>query len=120
MDVTPVVRYMILCNNWGLDASHPNRINIYGLLTNIDSHFAPPFPAIHPELCVFLSLTEVRDAGTGHIRCIFEETGEVVFRTGEIAIRGTDDPIEIVGVPIRIRGCRFSISWNVLRSVLVQ
>ena len=107
MEVTPVVRYMILCNDWDLDSKKQNRVNIYGLLSNIDSHFTPPFPVLHPELCVFLSLTEVRGEGTGRIRCIYEETGELIFQTAEIGIRGSDDPVVIVGVPIRIHGCRF-------------
>ena len=35
MIVPPVVRYMILCNDWGLDTENKNRVNIYGLLSHI-------------------------------------------------------------------------------------
>jgi hypothetical protein len=98
---------MILCNNWQLDPMSANRVNIFGLLSNIDSHYAPAFPMVHPDLCVFLSLTEVRSEGTARIKCVHEETGELAFQTSEIPIRGGDDPLAIIGVPIRIRQCRF-------------
>jgi hypothetical protein len=66
MNVTPVVRYMILCDDWGFDPAHPDRANIFGLLHDIDSLEDPPYPFIYQEMCVFLALTGGR--GTSHLR----------------------------------------------------
>jgi hypothetical protein len=107
MAVNPVVRYMILCDDWGTDLNNPRRVNIYGLLTNIRAIDQPPFPLLYRELCVFLVLTEGRGTGDGQIRCVFEETGQKVFETPKRQIAFGADPLEVVGVPFRIGDCRF-------------
>jgi hypothetical protein len=56
----PIVRYMILCDDWGVDSTSPGRINIFGLISNIVSVDEPPFPLTGREFCVFLTLTETR------------------------------------------------------------
>jgi hypothetical protein len=107
MPLQPVVRYMILCDDWGIAQDNPRRVNIFGLLSNIRSVDQPPYPLLYRELCVFLALTEGRGSGNCQIRCGFEETGETVFETPSRPITFGDDPLEVVGVPFRIRGCRF-------------
>lgn len=107
MPVTPVVRYMILCEDWATDANGPNRVNIFGLLSNIRSIDEPFYPLLFPELCIFLALTEGRGIGDGRIVCVFEETAEKVFETPNRTIAFGTDPLEVVGVPFRIRDCPF-------------
>ena len=107
MNVTPVVRYMILCNDWRLDPTNQNRVNIYGLLSSIDPVNVSPYPFIHSQLCVLLVLTENRGTGKTRIRCVFEESGELIFETAEHEINGTADPLELIAVPFRIFECEF-------------
>jgi hypothetical protein len=107
MAVVPIVRYMILCEDWSVDPSNARRVNIQGLLTNIDSIDEPPFPLLFPEICVFLALTEGRGAGTAQIICNFEDTGQRIFGTPTRSVSFGDDPLEVVGVPFRIRDCTF-------------
>ena len=107
MAVKPVVRYMILCEDWETDPQNPRRINIYGLLANIRSLGQPPYPLLYPELCVFLALTDGRGTGKGQIVCAFEETGQKIFGTPKRQIDFGADPLEVVGVTFRIRDCRF-------------
>jgi hypothetical protein len=101
---------MILCDDWEQDLVSSRRLNILGLITNIRSHLDPPFPLVRDELCVFLVLTECRGTGEGDIRCVFEETGEVVFTTAKQSVRFGNDPLEVVGMAFRIRNCRFPYS----------
>jgi hypothetical protein len=107
MPITPVVRYMILCEDWGTDADSPNRVNIYGLLTNIRPIDQPAYPLLFRELCVFLVLTEGRERGDGQIVCVSADTLERVFETPKREIEFGADPLEVVGVPFRIRDCPF-------------
>ena len=57
MPVAPVVRYMLLCNDWIEDPLNPRLVNIIGLLTTISSGTTPPYPLRYPEIFVFLALT---------------------------------------------------------------
>src|SRR5262245_34833627 len=107
MPLLPLVRYMIPCNDWGLDPANPHRINIYGLLSNIDSLDQPAYPLVVPELCVFVALTEGRGSGEGRIACVLDESAQTVFETGQRPIPFGPDPLAIVGVPFRIRDCPF-------------
>ena len=42
MAIKPVVRYMLLCEDWELDPESNRKINILGLVTNIRSLEDPP------------------------------------------------------------------------------
>lgn len=107
MAIRPVVRDMILCDDWEVDPSNRFRVNILGLLNSIRSLDEPPYPLLYREFCVFLVLTEGRGKGDSRIIGVLEETGQRVFATGIQQIRFGGDPLEIVGVPFRIRDCLF-------------
>ncbi len=107
MAITPVVRYMLLCEDLRLDPQNRRQVTIIGLVSNIHSLDQPPYPLIYRELCVFLALTEGRGRGEGRINCVFEETGEKAFETAKRQIQFGRDPLEVVGVTFRIRDCRF-------------
>ncbi len=103
----PVVRYIILCEDWGPDPKNPRRVSIHGLLSNIRSLDEPPYPLLYRELCVFVAVTEGRGTGTAQIVCVFEETGLKIFETPTRQVNFGPDPLEVVGLPFRIRNCRF-------------
>ncbi len=109
MLVPPIVRYMILCNDWETDVKNQNRINIFGLLSHIFPVDTPAYPLVQRKICVFLALTEVRGVGKVRIKCVFEETGQLAFQTAEMEIRGGADPLAIEAVSFRILGCTFPI-----------
>ncbi len=105
MAINPIVRYMLLCDDWRLNGPNNRRITIVGLIWNIHSVEDPPYPLFYREFCVFLALAEARGQGEGHIVCVFEDTGEKVFETRKRPITFPSDPLEVVGVPFRIRDC---------------
>lgn len=107
MAIKPVVRYMLLCDDWQLDAQNNRRLTIIGLISNIRSVEDPPYPLFYREMCVFLALTEGRGQGEGKIVCVFEESGQRLFETRGRPISFGPDPLEVVGVPFRIRDCSF-------------
>jgi hypothetical protein len=106
MPVAPVVRYMIVCEDWSQE-SKSKRISIRGLITNIRAKDDPPFPTGFGPICVFLTLTDVYRQGRGHIQCVSDETGTVVFRTGTRVIESAAGPLAVVGVPFRVHHCTF-------------
>ena len=107
MAITPVVRYMLLCDDWRLDGPTGRRVTVVGLLWTINSVGDPPYPLFYREFCVFLALTECRGQGAGHIVCVFEDTGQTVFETPRQPISFPVNPLDVVGVPFRIRDCTF-------------
>ena len=107
MAIKPVVRYMILCDDWELDELNNRRLSISGLISTIYAHADPPYPVFHPQMCVLLVLTEGRGQGEGKILVVFEETGERIIETRGRPIVFGSDPLEVIGVPIRIRDCLF-------------
>src|SRR5205823_262652 len=54
-------------------------------------------------------------AGARQIVCVFEDTGQKVFETSTRPIQLPPDPLDVVGVPFRIRDCSFP--WPGLYSV---
>ena len=107
MAIQPIVRYMLLCDDWKLDGPADQRLTIVGLLWNIHSVGDLPYPLLYRELCVFLALTEARGRGEGHIVCVLDDTGETVFETPKRPIQFRADPLEVVGVSFRIQDCTF-------------
>src|SRR5438477_3091197 len=106
MPTAPILRYMILCDDWETDPIKARSINILGLLTNIHPLELPPYP-FYRDLCVLLFLTEGRGVGDGQIVCVFEETAQKIFETPKRQISFAADPLEVVGVSFRIRHCPF-------------
>ena len=61
-----------------------------------------------PEFCVFLALTDGRGSGSGKIACALRGDRRQDFRDATTSdLRFGPDPIEILGVPFRIRDCVF-------------
>lgn len=107
MAMKPVVRYMLLCDDWRLDPANTRRITIIGLLSNIHAVDDPPFPLFYREMCVFLALTDGHGQGEGKIVCVFETSGQKAFETHSRPIVFGPDPLEILGVSFRIRDISF-------------
>lgn len=107
MAVKPVVRYMLLCDDWRIDPANNRRVTIIGLISNIHALDDPPYPLLYREMCVFLALTEGYVQGEGWIVCVDEETGHKTFETRSRPIVFGSDPLEVLGVPFRIRDCTF-------------
>jgi hypothetical protein len=107
MAIKPVVRYMLLCDDWRLDPDHNRRIIIVGLISNIHAVEEPPYPLFYRELCVFLALTEGRGQGEGKIVCVRAEDEQKIFETHPRTIGFGGDPLEVIGVSFRIRDCSF-------------
>jgi hypothetical protein len=108
--VNPVVRYMLLCDDVRPDPDHPNCSHVECLMSNIVSLEDPHFPLLREMICVYLVLTECRGKGRVQVRVSYVDTTpeQVLFGTPEHEVNFSGvDPLETVGIPFRIRDCRF-------------
>ena len=106
MAIKPIVRYMLVCDDWKLEGND-KRIEILGLISNIHALDDPPFPLLHEELCVLLLLTDGHGNGDAYIKCVYDETGLTVFETTPRTISFQSSPLNVVGIPFRVRDCVF-------------
>src|SRR5687768_3106134 len=95
MAIVPVVRYMLLCEDWMTDPLDPLRVTIIGLLNSIRAVDQPPYPLVCEELCVFLALTDGRGHGQGQIVCVFEDDGRPMFATPKRILEFGSNPLEV-------------------------
>ena len=108
MPINPIARYMILCDDWMPDPANIARVQIIGLISNIRPLDDPHYPMLVPELGVFLAPTDGRGSGIGQDRLRPRGDRRQDLRDATTSDRRFGpDPIEILGVPFRIRDCVF-------------
>jgi hypothetical protein len=105
-DIDPVVRHMLVCEDVQASADSPEKINVLGLVHTIRSREDPPFPLLHPGLCVYLQLT-CRGSGEARIVAVHGDTDRPIFATPSHMLHFGTDPLAVLGVVFRIRGCPF-------------
>ena len=66
--MTPIVRYMLLCDDARVDPDKPGCTHIDCLMSNIVSLEMPPFPLVREMICVYLVLTDCHGSGIAQIR----------------------------------------------------
>lgn len=108
-NILPTVRYLIACEDIRTDPAKPNKVSLINLLSSIRSLEQPPFPLLFRELCVFVELTECRGPAEILLKIVNEETEAPVYDGPAQPWRANlpTDPIEVVGLPFRIRNIEF-------------
>jgi hypothetical protein len=105
--VHPVIRYLIVCDEVRVDRTNPRKVSLTGLVSSIRSYDDPPFPVRHEAFCVYAQLTDFRGTGVVHVDVVDADTEVCVTRTPRHRVSFGNDPLDIVGVVIRVCGCRF-------------
>ena len=90
--MVPIVRYMILCNDWHTHGQTGLQVTVVGLLWTIPPPDDLICPVTYREFCVFLALTGVRGRGETWIACVAEDSGVKVFETPKRIIPPRPDP----------------------------
>ncbi len=76
-----------------IEDKHTNKKSLIGIFNNIAS---PSFPCRHPQLCVFVSLTEGRGTYDARLRIANEETGTAVAEVkGQIQLNDIHAVVEV-------------------------
>lgn len=107
MPIRPIVRYMLLCEEWRADPDRRQHLSVFGLVTNVVGNEDHSYPVIYRQLCVLLILTELYHPGRAQIVCVSEERGKPVFKAPEQMIHPPGDPLHVHGVSFKIRDCIF-------------
>lgn len=106
IDIDPIVRHMIVCEDVQPSMDSPEKMNVLGLVHTIRSQEEPPYPLLHPGLCVYLQLT-CRGSGDARIVAVQADTDQPIFATPIHTLHFGTDPLAVLGVVFRIRGCPF-------------
>jgi len=109
MAVAPIVRYMILCDDWEADADHEQRFTIHGLMTGIRSVDDPPYPLLYEELRILLLLTEGTEQG---MRRSFASTKRLIYGCSEVRSIGSCSVL----IPLQLSASHFGSKTADFRS----
>jgi hypothetical protein len=108
--MTPIVRYMLLCDDVRIDPARPSCAHIDCLMTNVVSQETPPFPLLREMICVYLVLTEGRGRGDAQIRVAYcdAEPEQLLFGSPvhELDFTG-HSPLIALSVIFRLVACPF-------------
>jgi hypothetical protein len=108
--MSPVVRYMLLCDEVRPDLVNPSCTHIDCLMSNIVSLQNPPFPLLREKICVYLVLAECQGRGIAQIRVAYSdsEPEQLLFGSPEHAVDFSGrSPLESLGIVFRIKPCLF-------------
>jgi hypothetical protein len=108
--MNPTVRYMLLCDDVHADPNNPACTHVECLMSHIVSLEDPPYPLLREMICVFLVLAECRGKGRVQVRVAFVDglQEQPPFGSPEHEVDfATVGPLEAVGIPFRLRDCRF-------------
>jgi hypothetical protein len=103
----PHVLYLILCDNAQSDPNNYHRINVFGLLTSIQSRAVPPFPVVRPLFCALVVMTGGQGTGELLVRVSRDQTGDIIFNTRPRQVRFVGDPQAVVGMLFHLQNCCF-------------
>jgi len=107
MDVKPIVRYMVVCNEYAVEGSQGSRISALGLITNVKRD-NPLIPATKvPQICILAALAGGRGNCRLHIEIRSDDTEEIVFQTPYREVQFGNEPLKVAGVTFRLLGCVF-------------
>jgi hypothetical protein len=81
---------LIICDQM-IEEAKTGKKSLIGIFNNI---FSATFPAQHPKMCVYASLTNGRGPGSVELRCVNVETGQTLFKFGGGIV--FSDPNEVV------------------------
>ena len=107
MTLLPIVRHMILCQDWNVDDGASLLINVRGLLTSIRSVELPAYPMDYAELCLLVFLTECRGAADVMVTCVDDEHELVIYESRTHRVHAGDDPLAVVVFPFRMTALHF-------------
>ena len=108
--MTPLVRYMLICDDVRMDPVFPTCTHIDCLMSAIVSLEEPPYPLRLEMICVYLVLTDCQGQGTGRIRVAFAdaEHERPIFGSAPHPFDfNGHSPLELLGIAFRIEDCRF-------------
>lgn len=120
MDVTPVVRYMVVCEDYAIEGPRYSRVSAHGLIANI-KRTNRALPGVRrDQICVLVAFTGGRGRSYLNVQCCLEETEETIFQTPYREVKFGNDPLELEGVVFMVRDCRFPRPGRYLLRVMCQ
>jgi hypothetical protein len=104
---TAVARNLVVCEDIVRHADNPQKVDLLRVVSNFHVVEWSGDSFYFPELCVYAALSEARGLATLSIHCVQHPEGGLVFSTPEHPVEFSNDPLQVIGIPFRIRHCVF-------------
>jgi hypothetical protein len=103
----PVIRHFIACER--VEVSEDGKqCSLVNLIHAIRPSPGAEYPLIHPELCLFVQLTDGRGAHAFQVQLVLLEEEETTIRTTGFILRDLgQDPLAVYGWPLRLQNVVF-------------
>jgi hypothetical protein len=103
----PVVRHLIACERIERSADK-RQYSLVNVIHAIRPSPGAPYPRIHPELCLFVQLTDGRGKHTFQLQLVLLDEDETVLHTTPPVERDLGpDPLVVHGWPLTLRNILF-------------
>ena len=113
LDVDPIVRHMLLCEDVQVNKANRNKLNLFGFTSTLRPLIEGGDARI-VSLCVFLQLTELYRGGIGQV-IVREDESEVKIYSGQThSLQQTANPLMLASVVVRVGPHRVSAPGFVL------
>ncbi len=108
-NLLPTVRHFIVCEDIRRDPTVPRKVSLINLLSAINSVERPPFPFAVPRVVRLRAVNGVPRTSELKLDHRPPDTGQPVYKgpAKPWRVNLPRDPLEIVGLPFRIRDIRF-------------
>lgn len=118
MHVAPLVRYLLLSQDFVVDPDDPRQISIVNLLASYN--VLEDYPTLIEEICCVAAVSGGRGSGQVQVVCVDEESERGLFAGQVHEVHCGEDPLDLMIVPFRIRDCyfpkpgmySFQLFWN--------
>src|SRR5687767_4289969 len=98
MNVAPIVRYLLLSQDFVIDPDDPLQITIINLRASY--RVLEDYPALVEEICCVVVVTDGRGKGRVQVVCVDEETEMPLFAGQVHEVQCSQDPLELMIIPI--------------------
>jgi Family of unknown function (DUF6941) len=106
MNLAPVVKLMVLCEEARFEEPGPTRLNLYGLTVQLSAR-GGAFPMYMPSLAAVVALRDGRGTGVGQVVGLHADTGLTICRLPPRRFNFGSNPLQIRVSVFQLRMVRF-------------
>ncbi len=109
LDIPPIIRNMLACEDIQTDPQDARKVSLVNLIHSIKSVEEPPYPLRYRELCVFVQLTECRGKGRVGLTISHADSGASAYDGPAHPWQANlpNAPLQLVGLPFRLTNIEF-------------
>jgi len=99
---------MLLCDDVLEVPARSGKFNLIGLVSGIESRSEPPFPLLHPSLCVYVQMTNGRGGADVQVLIRLVESDRLVSGIRPRSVAFPTEPLPVHSMLFRIHDVKFA------------